>query len=112
LALAVLGVLIYLIEFRKYSGAWSKFFDVFGKNPLFIYVLSGVWARLYGLVRIEDGIKDGMPVFKGFGGWMYDHLFAPVFGNMNGSLAYAIFHILIFWLICWILDRKKIYIRV
>ena len=112
LALAVLGVFIYLIEFRKLSGAWSKFFDVFGKNPLFIYVLSGVWARLYGLARIEDGIKDGIPVFKGFGGWMYDHLFAPVFGNMNGSLAYAIFHILIFWLICWILDRKKIYIKV
>jgi predicted acyltransferase len=112
LALSVLGVLIYLIEFKHAKGAWSKFFDVFGKNPLFIFVLSGAWSRIYGLFRIEDGLKDGKPVIKGLGGWMYDHLFAPALGNMNGSLAYAIFHILIFWGICWWLDKKKIYIKV
>lgn len=112
LALSVLGVLIYLIEFKNARGAWSKFFDVFGKNPLFIYVLSGAWVRLYGLFRIEDGMKDGKPMIKGLGGWMYDHLFSPALGNINGSLAYAVFHILIFWFICWMLDRKKIYIKV
>jgi predicted acyltransferase len=112
LALSVLGVLIYLIEFKNAKGAWSKFFDVFGKNPLFIFVLSGAWSRIYGLFRIEDGMKDGKPVIKGLGGWMYDHLFVPALGNMNGSLAYAIFHILIFWAICWWLDKKKIYIKV
>ncbi len=112
LALSVLGVLIYLIEFKNARGAWSKFFDVFGKNPLFIYVLSGAWARIYGLFRIEDGMQDGKPVIKGLGGWMYDHLFSPALGNINGSLAYAIFHIIIFWFICWMLDRKKIYIKV
>ena len=112
LALSVLGVLIYLIEFKNARGAWSKFFDVFGKNPLFIFVLSGAWARIYGLFRIEDGIKDGKPEIKGLGGWMYDHLFSPALGNINGSLAYAVFHILIFWFICWMLDRKKIYIKV
>jgi len=92
--------LFYLIEFKNAKGAWSRFFDVFGKNPLFIFVLSGAWSRIYGLFRIEDGIKDGKPVFKGLGGWMYDHLFAPALGNVNGSLSYAIFHILIFWGIC------------
>jgi predicted acyltransferase len=112
LALSVLGVLIYLIEFKNAKGAWSKFFDVFGKNPLFIFVLSGAWSRIYGLFRIEDGMKDGKPVIKGLGGWMDDHLFSPALGNMNGSLAYAIFHILIFWAICWWLDKRKIYIKV
>ena len=112
LALSVLGVLIYLIEFKNAKGAWSKFFDVFGKNPLFIFVLSGAWSRIYGLFRIEDGMKDGKPVIKGLGGWMYDHLFSPALGNINGSLAYALFHILIFWGICWWLDKKKIYIKV
>ncbi|MDX2048294.1 MAG: DUF5009 domain-containing protein [Chitinophagaceae bacterium] len=112
LAMMVLGVMMHLIEFKNHKGWWSRFFDVFGKNPLFIYVLSGAWARLYGLFSIEDGMKDGKPVFKNLGGWIYDHLFATAFGNMNGSLLYAIFHIIIFWLICLWLDKRRIYIKV
>ena len=112
LALAVLGLLVYLVEFRNIRGGWSRFFDVFGKNPLFIYVLSGVWVKLYGLFRIEDGMKDGQPVFKGLGGWIYDHLFSPAFGALNGSLLYAIAHVLVFWAVGWWLNKKKIYIRV
>jgi predicted acyltransferase len=112
LACCSLGVLIFLVEFKNKRGAWSSFFDVFGKNPLFIYVLSGVWVRLYGLFRIQDGMKEGKPVFKGLGTWLYDHVFSTAFGNFNGSLAYAICHIVLFWLIGYFLDLKKIYIRV
>ncbi|MFT3703737.1 MAG: DUF5009 domain-containing protein [Agriterribacter sp.] len=112
IAIMVLAVLIHVIEVHNKTGGWSRFFDVFGKNPLFIFVLSGVWVRLYGLAHIADGVKDGKPMYKGLGAWMYDHLFAPAFGNMNGSLIYAIFHIIIFWSIAWLLDKKKIYIKV
>ena len=112
LALAVLGVAVYAIEFKGLRGAWSRFFDVFGKNPLFIFVLSGVWVKTYGLFRIPDGTKDGKPVFRGLGNWMYEHLFAPAFGQLNGSLLYAVAHILVFWAVCLWLDRRRIYIRV
>jgi len=112
LAMLILGVLIQRIEFDGKERRWTHFFTAFGKNPLFIFVFSGVWARLYGLFRIKDGEVNGKAVFKGLGGWMYDHVFAPLFGAMNGSLAYALAHILFFWLICWWLDRRKIYIRV
>lgn len=112
IGIMLLSTLIYVLEIKRQKGVWSRFFDVFGKNPLFIFVLSGVWVRLYGLVRIPDGINDGKPVFKGLGGWMYDHIFVPAFGNMNGSLMYAVFHIIIFWSIAWWLDKKKIYIKV
>lgn len=112
LAMCVLGIFIHLLEFRRSEGGWSRFFLVFGRNPLFIFVLSGVVAKTYGLFRIEDGMKDGRPVFRGLGNWMYEHLFSPLFGQLNGSLMYALAHILVFWLICRWLDRKKIYIRV
>jgi predicted acyltransferase len=112
LAMCVLGIFIHLLEFRKAEGAWSRFFLVFGRNPLFIFVLSGVVAKTYGLFRIEDGMKDGKPIFRGLGSWMYEHIFVPAFGQINGSLLYAIAHILVFWLICRWLDQRKIYIRV
>src|SRR5450756_2341458 len=65
-----LSVLIYIIEFKNWRGWWSKFFDVFGKNPLFIFVLSGVLPRLLGLIRISNGLNpQGKPMYLSPFGW-------------------------------------------
>ena len=42
LAVLILSVMIHLIEFKQQEGFLSRFFDVFGKNALFIFVMSGV----------------------------------------------------------------------
>ena len=51
LALLILAVMIYIIEFKDWKGRWSRFFDVFGKNALFIFVMSGVLPRLLSLYK-------------------------------------------------------------
>jgi predicted acyltransferase len=112
LAIMVLALLMHIIEFWKWQGGWSKFFDVFGKNPLFIFVLSGVIGRIYGLFHFASVNEEGKAVTWNFGALLFHKVFAPIFGNMNGSLLYAIFHIIIFWFICYVLDKKKIYIKV
>jgi len=113
LAILVLCVLMYIIEMRQVRGAWSRCFDVFGKNALFIFMVSGILPRIYGLIRITDGVDGkGQVIHKGLSQWMYDHVFAPAFGFMNGSLLYAVFNILLMWVLCYWLDRKKIYIKV
>jgi predicted acyltransferase len=112
LAMMVLGVMMYWIELKGARGWVTRFFDVFGKNPLFIFVLSGVWVKLYAFARIPDGIKDGKEVFINAYSWLFKYMFQPALGNLPGSLAFAISHVIIFWLIGSILDRKKIYIRV
>ncbi|MBN8851400.1 MAG: DUF5009 domain-containing protein [Sphingobacteriales bacterium 50-39] len=98
LAILVLCVLMYVIEMKGIKGWWSKFFDVFGKNALFIFMISGILPRLYGLLRVS--------------GWMYTHIFSPVFGPMNGSLLDAISTVLTFWVLAYLLDRNKVYIKV
>ncbi|MBX3240043.1 MAG: DUF5009 domain-containing protein [Chitinophagaceae bacterium] len=108
-AIILLTSIIFFTEIRGWR-TWGRFFDVFGKNPLFIFLLSGVVARLYGLFRIKD-LEKGNVVYKTLGKWGYDHLFVPLFGNLNGSLFYAIFHVLLFFIIAWWLDKKKIYIK-
>lgn len=62
--------------------------------------------------QIPDGMKDGKEVFINAYSWLFKYVFQPTFGNYPGSLLFAIFHVLVFWLIGSILDRKKIYIRV
>jgi predicted acyltransferase len=114
LALVTIGVIIHLVEFKGWSRGWGRFFDVFGKNPLFIFVLSGFLPRLLGLIRIPNGLNDkGEPAYLTPFGWFYEYVCKPVSDNLNtGSLLYAISMILMYWFIGWWLDRKKIYIKV
>ncbi len=114
LALLVLALTIYLIEFKNARGAWSRFFDVFGKNPLFIFVLSGALPRLLGLIRIPNGMTDaGKQKFLTPFAWFYEKCCKPLFDDpRNGSLLYALCFISFMWLLAWILDKKKIYIKV
>ncbi|MEX1202912.1 MAG: heparan-alpha-glucosaminide N-acetyltransferase domain-containing protein [Ferruginibacter sp.] len=114
LALLVLSMMIYLIEFNNKKGAWSRFFDVFGKNALFIFVLSGALPRLLALIRIPNGVSEsGKNKFLTPFNWIYEKICSPLFNDpRNGSLMYALFFIGLMWLIAWWMDKKKIYIKV
>jgi predicted acyltransferase len=97
LDLVVLAILIYVIEFVK-SKRWTYFFEVFGKNTLFIYLLSEVGIiLLYFFNRYT---------------WIFDHIFLPAFGGYVGSLLFAVSWMLICWAAGYVLDKKKIYIKV
>jgi predicted acyltransferase len=114
LALYTIATMIYFIEFKAIKNSVTKFFDVFGKNPLFIFVLSGFLPRLLGLIRIPNGLKDdGTPAFLSPFGWFYEKLCSNVPGiPENGSLVYALSMIAMYWFICYLLDKRKIYIKV
>jgi predicted acyltransferase len=113
--MTVLAIFIYLIEFKNAKGGWSRFFDVFGKNPLFIFVLSGFLPRVLAVLRWVDHInpESGKKVYTSFLPWFYEHICKPVSPNLkNGSLLYAVCMIVFYWSIVYLLDRKKIYIKV
>ncbi|MDB5191478.1 MAG: hypothetical protein JWQ96_1041 [Segetibacter sp.] len=114
LAIMVLGLLIYLLEFKNAKGAWSRFFDVFGKNPLFIFVLSGFLPRILALVRWVEKYDDhGKPVYTTPFPWFYNHICKPFFEEPRaGSLFYAICIVAFYWFIAYLLNKKKIYLKV
>ncbi len=114
LATALLGVLIYFIEIKHRSGGWTRIFTVFGKNPLFIYALSELVPRLARLIRIPNSPgDDGQMVYINPLGWFYQNICAQFPGPPEfGSLAYAIFLVMLYWAIGYWMDKKKIYIRV
>lgn len=111
LAMMVIGLFIYLIEFKNKVGAWSSFFNVFGKNPLFIFFMSGFLPRVMGLIRL--------PINKGTGhvdpfGWFYEHICKNVFRPdlRVGSLLFALCMVTMYWSFAYIMDRNKIYVKV
>jgi predicted acyltransferase len=114
LGLLTIGVMIYLIEFRQVRGWWSSFFDAFGKNPLFIFVLSGFLPRVVGLFRWQDGVNEqGEALYTNAFSWFYKYVCDPISSDpRNGSLLYAVIMITFYWLLAWWLDKRKIYIKV
>lgn len=115
LALLTLSVMIYLIEFKNAKGAWSRFFDVFGKNALFIFMLSALLPRSLALIRIPEALDAaGKQKYLTPFGWFYEHLCKPILPAEPrfGSLIYALCFIAMMWFLAWLMDRKKIYIKV
>jgi len=115
LALMILSVFIYLIEFRGAKGWWSRFFDVFGKNALFIFAMSALIPKTLWLIRISNGVNDaGKPIYLNPLSWFYENICKPILpaDPRIGSLIYALCFIGMMWFLAWVLDRKKIYIKV
>lgn len=114
LASLVLGTFIYLIEFKEKRGAWSKFFNVFGKNPLFIFVLSGFLPRVLAMFRWVDHTgPDGKNVYTSPFPWFYHTVCENIAPDLRvGSLFYALCMIAFMWSIVYWMDKKKIYIKV
>jgi len=108
LAAILFGILIFFIDIKGWK-SWTSFFVVFGMNPLFIFALSGIWAKtLWMLIRFENAEGN---IVSG-SGWLYQEIFLPLAGNINGSLLYAITHVIFFWVIGLILYKRKIFIKV
>ncbi|WP_161888880.1 acyltransferase family protein [Pontibacter russatus] len=102
LDLLVLAVLMLVIEVANYKG-WTYFFEVFGRNPLFIYALSGIIIELLGLIPVGD---------TSLRGWLYDNLYLSWLAGNNASLLFAVSYMLLLWLIGYWMDKKRVYIKV
>jgi predicted acyltransferase len=114
LAMITLGMFIYLLEFKEAKGKWSHFFDVFGKNPLFIFVLSGFLPRVLALLRWTDHINDeGEKVYTSVLPWFYENICKNINNDLRvGSFVYALCFISFMFCLAYLLDKKKIYIKV
>jgi predicted acyltransferase len=98
----ILAAIIYVVDFLGRTN-WTKFFTVFGKNPLFIYLLSEVGATVLYIIQVGAGVS--------LYSWLYQDIYRHA-GLYLGSLLFAISWMLFCWLIGLFLDKKKIYVRV
>lgn len=74
-----------------------RFLKVFGVNALIIYVSSELLAIILGHIGVST--------------WVYNHIHSVVFPPKLTSLAYAIYFVLLNYLIGYCLYRKNIYIK-
>lgn len=105
LAITTIATMMYLIEIKGIKSGLARFFDVFGKNALFVFALSAFLPKGLALIKLEQGVNPW--------NWLYKKVLVHVPGAPeNGSLLYALAVITFMWFICYWMDKKKIYIKV
>jgi predicted acyltransferase len=114
MAIAILATLIYAIEIKNIRGWWTRFFDVFGKNALFVFALSAFLPKGLRLIRIPNGLSEaGKQLYVSPWNWLYEKIYKFVPGAPEiGSLLFALTVILFMWAICYWMDKKRIYVKV
>ncbi len=98
----MLAAIMYVIDFAGKT-KWTYFFEVFGKNPLFIYLLSELLATTMWVIFMPDE----EPLYK----WLFQNIYSHA-GKHVGSLLFAMSVMMFCWLVGYIMDKRKFYVRV
>ncbi|MEB2781221.1 heparan-alpha-glucosaminide N-acetyltransferase domain-containing protein [Algoriphagus sp. C2-6-M1] len=102
IGLFLLALLVGVIEIKKWKG-WTYFFEVFGRNPLILYVLSGLVISLLSMIPLGD------TTLRRF---IYTNLFTSWLTPKMASFLFAFSYMLVIWMIGLWMDKRKIYIKV
>lgn len=100
-----LAVCYYLIDIKGHR-KWATPFVIYGMNALAAFWLSGAFARVLNMIKVDDGgekVALKTYIFKNY----YLSWAEPI----NASLAYAITFVLLWLGIMTIFYKKKIFIK-
>jgi predicted acyltransferase len=98
-ALLLLAFCYETIEVRGWK--WGRPFEIMGVNAIFLFVASGIVARI--LLKTHMGTGENAPTTYT---WIYENWFVPWAGPLNGSLAFAVTAVLFWWLILYGMYRR------
>jgi len=106
LASLLFALLIYFTDIKGHR-KWSRFFETFGVNPLFIYVLADILAILLGNIHFAwHGENTSVQAF------IYDNLLASWMNPYFASLVYAVVFVLMNWVVARALYKRRIFIKI
>ena len=97
----LIAIIVYLIDFWGLIKG-TYFFMVAGKNPLFIYLVSELGVTIMFLIKIGNE-----SLFR----WLYSHIFVYA-GDYFGAFLFSFWWMLTCWFVGYLLDRKKIYLKI
>ena len=108
MASCILAMLIYAIDIKGHN-RWCRFFQSFGVNPLFCYLVGTILAIVFG--RVQFGV-DAAGNTRTIHSMIYDacQWFMPT--PEAASCLYAVIFVFITWCFGYILYKKKIYIKI
>ena len=107
-AMVLLAGFYWLIDVRGWR-RWAEPFAWYGMNALALFVLSGLTAKLLGLIQWAGPEGAAKVSLKG---WIYAHCFTPVASPINASLLFAVAFVLVFLAVARVMARRKWFLKI
>lgn len=107
IAMQFLAACYWLIDVQGIK-KWSTPFIYYGTNAIFVFVASGLLAKI--LIRTKITSPDGNEI--SVWSYLYQNLYASWLNPYNASLLFALTLLGIFLLILWWMYKKKIFVKV
>lgn len=112
----MLALFIYFIDIKGKEKLFFPF-KALGLNPLFAFVMAGLFAKTLGrvirwqtVVKLEDGTLQ--EVTTNASSWIYQNCCVSLLGNNEfASLLYALIYVTVFTLMAIYLYKKRIVIK-
>jgi predicted acyltransferase len=84
-----------------------KPFAIYGMNAITVFVLAGVLGRVLPAISLATatGQKVALRAF------LYDRFFAPLASPLNASLLWALVHVLLLYLVAYVMYRRKWFVK-
>jgi predicted acyltransferase len=106
-AMLALAACYWIVDVRAWR-AWTGPFLVFGMNAILAYAV----AALVSEVSTDFEFTNSRGHQTTLHGWLYQRYFVPHFNAVNASLAYAVFFVLVIFVLLWPFYRGKVFLRV
>ena len=106
-AMLALAACYWMVDVRAWR-TWTPPFLVFGMNAILAYAL----AALVSEVSTDFEFLNFHGHETTLHGWIYDKFFVPHASPVNASLAFAVFFVLVIFVLLWPFYRGKLFLRV
>jgi predicted acyltransferase len=103
----MLAACYWIVDVREWR-AWTRPFLVFGMNAILAYAL----AALVSEISTDFEFTSSHGRETTLHGWLYQRFFVPHASPVNASLAYAIFFVIVIFVMLWPFYRWKVFLRV
>jgi predicted acyltransferase len=104
-ALLAIGLCVLAIDvcgWKRRIAPFVSFFSTFGTNPLLVFVLSGLLAKTFGLVKFADAAGLTITLHT----WLYRGGFSWIADPTLRSHAFALATILFWWAVLRAFEKK------
>jgi predicted acyltransferase len=107
LATVILSLSYWIIDIQQYN-KFTTPFVVYGVNAITVFFLSGLLPRTLNMIKVNmpDGQETGLQ------NWLYQTFYSANFSPVNSSLAWAVSQILFWYVLLYIMYKRKIIIKV
>ena len=107
IAMQFLAACYWIIDVQGFK-KWSTPFIYYGMNAIFVFVASGILAKI--LIRTKITIEEGKEI--SLWSFLYQNLYASWLNPYNASLLFALTLVGFFLIILWWMYKKKIFVKV